>query len=169
MNEKEFKGIAENQDPVVYCLSHIARQLTRIADTMGDTVVAIVEPATPAPDANIRYEILAKAFFYDTKIMAPGKDIAAAENPPYTNEERQSAWRKWLKENDVPAPVATDARRGDALVEAVKRFISGARGVKDTEGINHDYIISVSAFNHLEKALAAHIQSDGRMTEKAGE
>jgi len=67
----------------------------------------------PAPDANICFEILAKAFFYDTKMMAPGKSIAAAANPPYTEKDRSEAWDKWLKENDVPEPTP------DALVEGL--------------------------------------------------
>lgn len=38
MNEKEFDGIIVHHDPVVYCLAHIARQLTRIAD-QGDKIL----------------------------------------------------------------------------------------------------------------------------------
>lgn len=103
-----------------YLQADIARQLTRIADGMlasEDVQLEKEMQEATAPDANIRFEILAKAFFYDTKMMAPGKSIAAAENPPYTEKDRFDAWHKWLKENDVPEPPAPDA-----LVEAVKRI-----------------------------------------------
>ncbi len=123
----------------------LTRQATRIADAMGNTV-AVVEP--PGIDANIRFEILAKAFFYDTKMMAPGKSIAAAANPPYTEEDRSKAWDKWLKENDVPPPP------DDALVEAVKKAVADLNNVT---GSSDDYTqAALGVADDLKDALDAH-------------
>lgn len=45
-----------------------------------------------------RHEILAKAFYYCTQWMAPGKDVPAALwQPPY--EERLEKWNQWNRDN----------------------------------------------------------------------
>ncbi len=91
--------------------------------------------ATPAPDADIRYEILAKAFYHDTGIVAPRKIQTVDEGSRgYSFEERQNAWRKWIKENDVPEP-APDVPAGTtavALVEALKPFAKAAEEYKSS-------------------------------------
>lgn len=88
-----------------------------------------IDIPTPAPDANIRLEILAKAFLHDTGIVSPHEIQTVKDGSPgHSFEERQDAWRKWLKENDVPVPTP-DIPATSALVEAVKyvihRYIPG--------------------------------------------
>ena len=133
-----------------------------------------VRSHSPTSDANIRFEILAKAFLHDTGMMAPGKDIPPAMNPAYNEADRLQAWRKWLKENDIPEPPAPDALVED--LEMAKnhaeilqqqfccygtkhgdgghcdcKFIVGNRGGEKTGCAEARSIIQL-----LTKALAAH-------------
>ena len=50
-------------------------------------------------DATERYEKLAKEFYRETGLMAPGKDAPAsvAEDPEYQHEYRKQEWDKWMK------------------------------------------------------------------------
>ena len=47
-------------------------------------------------DANERFENLAAQFYFDTGVLAPGKD--EAEPGAHTLEERIVLWKNWLKE-----------------------------------------------------------------------
>lgn len=50
-------------------------------------------------DANERYEKLARQFYDETGIMAPGKDVAAAAHDSQPSfDERFELWIEWLKE-----------------------------------------------------------------------
>lgn len=50
---------------------------------------------------NEEYERLAEAFYQDTGLMAPGKDMPAAMGNTVSQEERWEKWREWIGKNDT--------------------------------------------------------------------
>lgn len=75
----------------------IARQFT-IANEHLKRIAGAMEKKIPHIDLDYtdKYELLAKLFYGDTGMLAPGKDDMSQ---PYSYEERVTAFKKWLKEN----------------------------------------------------------------------
>ena len=53
-------------------------------------------------DASQRYEVLAKLFYREELVMAPGKDYPGAMSPP-SDEERREKWERWMRTRAVDA------------------------------------------------------------------
>lgn len=68
----------------------------------------------PGESPSAQYDRRADAFYYDTGMMAPGKDVAAAAGETATYAERNSAWRDWL-----------DAQRA-AVIRKLDAALAGA-------------------------------------------
>ncbi len=62
---------------------------------------AIGEQSTAEPAES--FEDLAREFFAETSVIAPGIEIPAALGEPWTEDERWQRWREWVERRKMGA------------------------------------------------------------------
>jgi hypothetical protein len=68
----------------------------------------------PGEDTNDRFERVARAFYKDTGMLAPGKDVSASANESDEERaERMVAFGRWYDARVLPALSALKAARGE--------------------------------------------------------
>ena len=85
-------------------------------DLMREALRAAVEWFWGAsPETMIEsHDRVAAEFYSDTGVIAPGKSVPLAMNPPWTEDERRAAWDAWVK------------RRRDALENGCRAALAAA-------------------------------------------
>lgn len=48
-------------------------------------------------NASDRFEVIAKKFYQDTGMLAPGKDYPAGEQPSHDYQERMDTYKIWIE------------------------------------------------------------------------
>jgi hypothetical protein len=83
-------------------------------------------PPTPKDDTVGRYEANAEAFYNDTRVMAPGKDMPAAMSDYDSYDLRVKLWMMWGQLRSARA-------ERDAAVRVIANIEAWLRNGKDTK------------------------------------